>query len=170
MGLPDTREETVTSASQIRASLLNLIQDMVVGRRHAEMEFPLDASSFVSTVGATFAGGGDESVVSDLRWEFHNPGSYVRHPMHYLPPGTTLTTIEWTHDAGPDGMTFFLGRRPKSGAVHEVIQGPDAAVGVGKASTIITYNHVMAAGYWYYVFARGFDGGKLYGATLKAKK
>lgn len=50
MALPNDRDATISSATQIPSTLLNNIQDMIIGGKHGEVRRLMPASMFYNTV------------------------------------------------------------------------------------------------------------------------
>lgn len=163
MALPDSRNETATAASQVKANTINDLQDCVIARRHGELEFGINANGFVPQANASYTTGPDLT--------FTGAGS-AGHSLAYLPAGTVITTVEWTYNrAGVGSASGRLQRRPKAGGAAVDIQTFTDNDGAATESRTETYNHVIAAGFWYQlVFVAGASGNVLHGATLKAKK
>lgn len=169
MALPSSRNTTyVPGVSQVKSADLNAIQDCIIGVKHPEIERGYAAAAWQTdgtngiknNVGGawTVGGTGVESFTTGLP---------------EIPAGDRITTVGWSYSRGGAGtVTMRLRRRKSDGSAPEAIT-PSAgsetdSTGAAIETNVVTYNHTVAAGYFYYLtFATDNVAQSFLGAAVK---
>jgi hypothetical protein len=150
MGLPTSRSITINDRDPIPASILNLLQDTIIGAKHPELELEYAHSMF------TFASGWVNNN-SGATLAATSPGAVAYCGLE-LPVGDRLITVKWGYEifaAGTFQMRLYRQKLDGS-ALPELITPAsgttsDSVVAANGKTNIVTYNHVIADDYTYFL-------------------
>lgn len=144
MGLPTSRDETITSAGSIPSALLNKLQDQVVGAKQPSLErwYPLNAQAGSTLAGSGTSSGGFGPTAS---------GSCSFIVGQGIPVGFRITEVE-VYAGGSGSITFNLeiSHGPSPGSPSTVVAGslsslPPSAT-PGKYTFTLATPYVLLAG------------------------
>lgn len=141
MALPTTRDVTMAPGSQIPSTLLNNLQDMIIGGKHGALRqtrgigsMMSQASEFISTssgpnisasTGQHSAGNVEAFVGHRIQeyWgygEVQSGGDTFKVELRFMPSTTTTTTVVGSKQTSPSGAAFH--------EVGEVLGAPHVVV------------------------------------------
>jgi hypothetical protein len=159
MGLPTSRDETLTDASKVRAALLNKLQDCIVGQKRPSTPIRIPGLGFTLWAGAPTRFGNV--------WTFPTPSVHTVTAPLLLPIGTRITDVVWS--AIFADVVSGLIRAPISGVTTNLIASFRVAGGAtwternvltaGNLDVTNNLPHVLETGWNYWVAATGGYGG-----------
>lgn len=166
--LPTSENTAYTGATPVKSADLGDIQACIVGHKHAVLPVPFAPGAWQRDgANATLSG-------STGQWSF--TGASTLTASIDRPFGTRITTIEWTYLHGLSAtLTMRLRRRKLDGTAAETV-APSAGSetdsnGSSVETNVVTYNHVMAAGYLYWLQFDSPDAAPLFfGAVMNCDR
>lgn len=149
MGLPTSRDQTVTNASPVPSALLNNLQDQIIGNKHPQLELDIDASKGRPD---NNAGG---SYNPNGYWSTFVGAGTVRIPIE-VPVGKRIVSVEcfYSINGTGAGLTPRLRRQNHAaGTITSVVSGAnDNTGGAGVIeSQVLSANHTVLTGEAYFV-------------------
>ncbi len=161
MALPTSRDITLASKTVIPSTLLNNIQDMIVGRKHGLQTLVIPTPAAMAERGATGSGSAldTEFGIGDARWRLAaGDATTLAYPI-MLPVGTRIIAYSVHGEVLTDGDDFDVGlrRQPGTSTSGVVVDGPTTSpttVALHKVEVTLGAPHVMLADNGYTVTCR----------------
>jgi hypothetical protein len=165
MALPDSRDITLGGGSKIPSSLLNALQDQVIGSKHPEQPVIYGPGSFLlEAAGATLSG--------NEYWE--GSGAFTIRRNLLRPVGTVITEITYVYNRNNVGTLTLRFQKANliTGGVHtDIVAASSIAAGTGIATTTITPNYTMEADHSIVLRLTGSNAtNRIYGARVKFRR
>jgi hypothetical protein len=147
MGLPTSRDITINDGDPIPAWIINKLEDQVIGSKHPELKRGYVATRFAWSSGFTISNGA----------QINSTAAAAAYCGIDIPVGDRITTIKWGYIVGTGGqITMSLRRRLVDGSAADEVITPFSGTTVDNSGTTfetntVTYNHVVADGYVYFL-------------------
>lgn len=141
MGLPATREITATTSTPVPSTVMNVVQDCIVGRLHAEQEEEIPAGDFVMLTGnpATFDG---------TKWVHSSASPWAPYAFPKIPVGDRLTSISFAYNRGTSTVGLSLSVLDATGTIvgSALVSDSDTTSSGNQVKKYTGLNHVMLTG------------------------
>lgn len=139
MALPFSRNITLSPSDPVPSSLLNDLQDSIVGSKHANHEIPIAACDFTPESGSS------ANLGSNGQWSFSAVSTLVA-PCR-VRAQERINSILFEYNRGGAGtIVVSLVKRIAGSGVVTVVSTASITTGTGLATTTITPNYQVAAG------------------------
>lgn len=139
MALPLTRDETLIAGSQVKSSLLNKLQDMIVGGKHGAIDIPIGGAAFVINPPGTGA------LNNAGLWTFSTAPNILTAPL-LLPVGAVLNTLTLGFNRNGAGtITSRTYKRNVLTGANSVIDTTAISAGTGYTSQVIAIGYTVEA-------------------------
>lgn len=146
MGLPNSRDLTLDGSTPIPSSLINKLQDCVVGGKHPEFEHGMHGSGFQPTGASTYNGS---------LWNVAAGGDTFYMPID-VRVGDTITHVQGGYLRGTvaSQISTALVRKPLNGGAAATIASvlDNTADGAFHVADVANINHVVESGYGYALY------------------
>lgn len=161
MALPTTRDLTLGPASPIPSSVINSLQDQIVGLKFPRTTFPYGSAAFSANPGglALHAAG---------QWTFTGASQLVAALGNRFTSGTTVVQVEWAYNRGGAG-SFDLKLRKRNirtGAAAADVDTVTINAGTGWTTTVRAVNLALAADEVWWLDATFSNAANIFGGAL----
>lgn len=144
MTLPTSRDATFTASSPVLSTVLNNVQDQIIGMKHPTRPLNFGAAAWQAKSG----GGG---ALGAGQWSFSSTTELVCDLSGSIPEGDRLITVTWSYNRGGAGnVRLRLKERDLTtpgAAEASVVAETVVASGTGLTTNPITYNYTFKAGF-----------------------
>lgn len=164
MNLPGAREYTQATGQPVTPALVNALQDCIIGAKHPSLPYAIGALNFQMVTGGTAT----LDQENDL-WTFGAVSKLVA-PLR-VPIGTRIHQLTWYYNRGNAGTVTLALKRRDNTAAHAAVGAAidsvaDNATPNAWQNNVRTPDHVIAAGFTYWLFVQCDNVANIFGGVI----